>query len=292
MIMTHSDMCTTGFAASAFGMAPSKYCSASKYANARNFVTVAGTNFQPGSSVYLNGDGFNQYAIASNFVSSTQLNFTLFFGNILSGTFSVEVADPAPGGFSNLVFFTVTGPPDFSFTVAAGQGSQTVSAGQTATFANVISVNALNGFAGSVSATCSLPAQAVTCSVMPSTLTAGQSANVVVTTTARSLAVPPLSNRQMISWPRAIPIFLLILLCFLFVRLARTRRQRIVASVPLAGVLLFLVLQAVGCGGGSSYTAPPPPQTGTLAGTYMITVTGMSSSSNTSHTATLQLTVN
>jgi hypothetical protein len=58
--------------------------------------------------------------------------------------------------------------------------------------------------------------------------------------------------------------------------------------VPLAGVILFLVLQA-GCGGGSSQ---PPPPTGTLAGNYTITVTGTSANSNTKHTATLQLTVN
>jgi hypothetical protein len=82
------------------------------------------------------------------------------------------------------------------------------------------------------------------------------------------------------------------LLCFLLAGLARTRRQRVLVGVPLAGVILFLVLQAVGCGGGPSQPPPPPPPTGTLAGTYVITVTGISASSNTTHTATLQLIVN
>jgi hypothetical protein len=121
---------------------------------------------------------------------------------------------------------------------------------------------------------------------------AAQSATVVVTTTARSLAPPLPLNRRMISWPRLVPLIVVMLLCVLLTRLARTRRQRIVAALPLAGFILFLVLQAVGCGGGSSQPPPPPPQTGTLAGTYTITVTGTSTNPNATHTANLQLIVN
>jgi hypothetical protein len=202
------------------------------------------------------------------------------------------VVDPAPGGSSNPVQFTVTGPPDFSFTVVAGQGSQTVTAGQTATFTNVVTVNALNGFTGQVAVSCTSPAQATTCSLSHNTLTAGQAATVMVTTTARSLAPPLPLSRRMISWPRVMPVIVLTLLCVLLTRLARTRRQRIAAVLPLAGVILFLVLQAVGCGGGSSQPPPPPPPTGTLAGTYTITVTGTSTNPVATHTATLQLIVN
>jgi hypothetical protein len=79
------------------------------------------------------------------------------------------------------------------------------------------------------------------------------------------------------------------LLCLLMTRLARTRRERFAVAVPLAGIVLFVLLQAVGCGGG--YSQPPPP-TGTQAGTYTITVTGTSAATNTTHSATLQLVVN
>jgi photosystem II stability/assembly factor-like uncharacterized protein len=255
-------------------------------------ITISGTNFQQGALVYLNGDSFNQFITTPTFVSSTQLTMNIFLSSFNPGTFSVIVGDPAPAGFSNAATFTVTGPPDFSFTVAAGQGSQTVNAGQTATFTNVIAVTALNGFTGQVAVTCTSPAQATTCAVNPATLNAGQSASVMVTTTVRALT-PPLWNRRIISWPRALPILLLtIVLCCLLTRWAHTRRQRFAAAVPLAGLVLFLILQAVGCGGGSSQPPPPPPPTGTQAGTYTITVTGASGATNTTHAATLQLIVN
>jgi len=76
----------------------------------------------------------------------------------------------------------------------------------------------------------------------------------------------------------------------LLLRLSRTRRQRFVGALPLAGlVLFFFVLQAIGCGGGSSYTPPPPP-TGTPANTYIITVTA--TSGTLTHNTTLTLVVN
>ena len=256
-------------------------------------ITINGANFQPGANVLFNNQ--NNFTYNTNYSGTTQLTTSLILGGVAAGTYPITVVNITPTSVSsNSVNFIVTGPPDFSFTVATGQGSQTVSAGQAATFTNVLSVNAVNGFAGSVSASCTLPAQATTCSVNPSTLTAGQSANVVVTTTARGLTPPPPSNRRIISLPRLIPVLLVMLLCFLLTKLARTRRQRAIVAVPLAGVILFLVLQAAGCGGGSSQPPPPPPPppTGTLAGIYTITVTGTAASSNTTHTATLQLTVN
>jgi len=249
-------------------------------------VIINGTNFVALPNVYFNGT-----FVGSSFISSTQLTTDFNIGNLTPGVYPLTVVDPFPGG-SATTNFTVTGPPDFSFTVAAGQGVQTVSAGQTATFTNVISINSVNGFTGQVNVACISPAQATTCSLNQNSLNAGQSASVMVTTTARSMAPPLPLNRRIISWPRLLPVVVAILLCVLLARLARTRRQRILASVPLAGVVLFLVLQAVGCGGGSSQPPPPPPQTGTLVGTYTITVTGTSPSSNTTHSATLQLIVN
>jgi hypothetical protein len=257
-------------------------------------LTINGANFEQGANVLFNNQ--NGLAYSTTVVSTTQITTTLVLGGVAPGTYPITVVNPIPAPTSsNSVNFTVTsppGPPDFSFTVAAGQASQTVSAGQTATFTNVITVNALNGFTGSVATGCTLPAQATTCSVNPNTLAGGQSANVVVTTTARGLAPVLLLNRKMISWQRVVPLLVLMLLCFVLIRFTRTRRQRLAVGLPLAGVILFLVLQAVGCGGGSTQAPPPPPQTGTPAGTYTITVTGTSASSNTTHTATLQLIVN
>ena len=260
---------------------------ASATSGSNGTFTITGTGFQQGSSFYFNGS-FGP----TTFVSSTQVSVFLNFNLVAPGTYPLYVIDFPPAGTSAPFNFTVTGPPDFSFTVAAGQGSQTVTAGQTATFANVISINAVNGFTGQVAVSCTSPAQATSCSLNQNSLTAGQSATVMVTTTARSMAPPLPLNRRIISWPRLVPVMLVMLLCVLLTRLARTRRQRMLASLPLAGALLFLVLQAVGCGGGSYQAPPPPPPTGTLAGTYTITVTGTSANPNATHTTTLQLIVN
>ncbi|MGC2800270.1 MAG: IPT/TIG domain-containing protein [Candidatus Acidiferrum sp.] len=254
-------------------------------------LTINGSNFQPGANILFNNQ--SNFTFNTNYNGATQLTTSLILGGVAAGTYPITVVNVTPTSVtSNSVNFTVTGPPDFSFSVAAGQGSQTVTAGQTATFTNAITVNAVNGFTGLVNVSCTSPAQATTCALSQNSLMAAQSATVMVTTTARSLAPPLPLNRRMISWPRLVPIILAMLLCFLLAGLARTRRQRVLVGVPLAGMILFLVLQAVGCGGGSSQPPPPPPPTGTLAGTYVITVTGTSASSNTTHTATLQLIVN
>jgi len=87
----------------------------------------------------------------------------------------------------------------------------------------------------------------------------------------------------------------MILMTVPLLRLARTRRQRFVGALPLAGLVLFLVLQTIGCGGGSSYAPPPPPPppSGTPVGTYIVTVTANASTSSgtLTHTANLTLVV-
>jgi hypothetical protein len=65
---------------------------------------------------------------------------------------------------------------------------------------------------------------------------------------------------RFISWPQFLPLLLLMMLVSaLLLRFARTRRQRFAGALPLAGLVFFLMLQAVGCGGGNSFTPPPPP---------------------------------
>jgi hypothetical protein len=58
----------------------------------------------------------------------------------------------------------------------------------------------------------------------------------------------------------------------------------------LAGIILFLVLQAVGGGGDSSYTLPPPQP---VHRREIIRLQfGVSPMNNTTHIATLQSTIN
>lgn len=193
-------------------------------------------------------------------------------------------------GGKGVLNFTFTLPPDFSIS-ATGTTTQTVNAGQTATFSNAITVTAQNGFALQVNLSCSLPVAATdtTCAVNPNMLPSGSgTAGVSVTTMARGIASPvePIGPRYL--QPKPVPLLPITLLpAIVVLRFARARRQRLAGAVPLGGLMFFVLLQAIGCGGGGS--APPPPQ-GTLAGTYTVTVTGTSGS--ITHSTTLTPTVN
>lgn len=182
------------------------------------------------------------------------------------------------------------------FTVAdRGITSQTVAAGQTAQYINDIAVTPLFGFSSTVTASCTVPAKATTCSVNPTSYATTSGVNigsVVVATTLRSAGVLGKPTDPLPFHPPAWPVTVLaLLLCALLVRLARTRQQRFARALALAVVLLIVGTEAAGCGGGGAVTNPPPPpvQTGTPAGTYTVTVTGTSNS--VTHTMTLTLVV-
>ncbi|GAC1671738.1 MAG: hypothetical protein PVS2B2_03420 [Candidatus Acidiferrum sp.] len=249
-------------------------------------LTITGTGFQPGASVLFNGS--NYYG---NLTGSTQLTVVISLGGLAAGIYPLSVVDPGAAGASASVNFTVTGPPDFSI-AAAGTTTQTVAAGQTATFTNAVSISANNGFAAPVNLSCSVAASATACSVNPPSLASGSgSATVKVTTTARGIVPPPLPTVRYIPSPTIIAVLALaILLAALLARFGRTRRQRYAGALPLGTIVLFLVLEATGCGGGGGGTPPPPPPpTGTTAGTYTINVTA--TSGTLSHSTTLTLVV-
>jgi len=254
--------------------------------NGSNFVlTVNGTNFLQGATLVWNLGNL----LSTTFVSATQLTANVpGYLVTAAGSFPVNIVDPAPGGASNAVNFTVTGPPpDFSLNYA-GPSSLTVTAGQTATFSGAVYVFALNGFTGNVNLSCSSPAAATNCSASPSSVPPQQAATFTVTTMARGIAPPSLPTGRLHPSPQWVRVLLLtLLLALVFFRYTQTRRQRLVGALPLAALAVFVLLQAIGCGGGSS---GPPPPTGTPAGTYTITVTG--TSGNLTHTTTLTLTVN
>jgi hypothetical protein len=254
-------------------------------ANSPINLTITGTGFLPGAFLYFAGINYS-----TNVSSSTQLTGSIQ-SPVGTGSYALYVVDPAPAGTSAPFNFTVTGPPDFSV-ASSGTTMQTVSAGQTATFTNVITVAPQNGFSAQVNLSCSLPvaATATTCTVNPNSFATGSgTSSVMVTTMARGLVPPSWPRMRFIFRPQFLPVLLLtILLSLHFLRLARTRRQRFVGAIPLAGLLLFLTLQAIGCGGGSySQPPPPPPPTGTQAGTYTVTVTATSGSLTHSATVTL-----
>jgi Pro-kumamolisin, activation domain/Bacterial Ig-like domain (group 3) len=196
------------------------------------------------------------------------------------------LAASAPGSAP----LTVVGP---DYTIGAvGATTIGVSAGQSAVFTNVISVSPTDGFSGTVSLTCSLPAIATTCMVNPAMIaSASGTATVTVTTTARSAAVP--GSRPGTSGPirpQWLAMVLLELAIFVaFTMRWRVRRRPFRLAIGLGIAVLALGMSVLaGCGGGGGQITPPPPQ-GTPAGTYTVTVS--STSGALTHTTTLTLIV-
>ena len=248
-------------------------------------VTITGTGFTPGVSLFITNFGF----IAPTSSTSTQLTLmNLFIGT--PGIYPIFAVDQAPGGTSTAFNLTVTGPPDFSIT-STGVTSATVAAGTTGTFTNAISVTPQNGFSAAVALTCGMPSNATAthCSISPGSLASGSgTATVSVTTTARGFVVPSPQGWHFRPSPHFVSATLLIAMLLMW-RFTRRHRARLALSFPIAGVLLFLLMQSAGCGGGGGTTIPPPPPppSGTPANTYTVTVTGTSGALTRTTTLTL-----
>lgn len=192
--------------------------------------------------------------------------------------------DPIAYGGKSVLNFSFVPNPDFAMTPAAPT-SVTVSAGSPAVY--TLAISASGAFASNVAVTCSLPAAATTCAASPASPAPGTNTTITVTTMAHQLLIPSRPFRRFGPWQRVVPILVLATLAALLLAFAaRTRRQWIVATIPLACLFLFLVFEASGCNG--SNNAPPPPH-GTQPGTYTVTITG--NSGVTTHTTTVTLIV-
>jgi hypothetical protein len=178
--------------------------------------------------------------------------------------------------------------PTADFTIASSAVSQTISAGQTATYP--LTLVGSNGFTGTVSLTCIGAPQGSNCSISPNPVnvsgTNASNATVTVSSTARPSSSADMIQGFLFRSPRLwaalgfIPAF-----ACLFIGAPRRQRsglhQRAWPGITV--VLLFAVL-SFGCGGGSA------TKTGTAAGSYTLTVTGASGS--LTHTINLTLKVN
>ena len=151
-----------------------------------------------------------------------------------------------------------------------------------------LTINAVNGFNGSVSFSCAgLPSMS-NCQFNPASVTGSGSTSVTITTAAPSpaaLLMPGNSSKGLDGWWVSGSVALAAI--FL---LGIWPRQRL-----LSFVLFACFLTAVGCGGGSSVPSnvpppsPPPSNPGTSPGTYTVTVTATSGA--LTHGINLTLTV-
>jgi hypothetical protein len=182
---------------------------------------------------------------------------------------------------------------DFSVSSAAGSpSSATVTAGQSATY--TVTVVGTAGFSGTALLTCASPATDSNCVVAPNSLpvngTTPANATVTVTTKARSSSA--VAWRTPSSGPGLRFVFPWLLLVLGFVTLAALQRlssppRRVWLELAIA---LLTVALFFGCGGGSSGLQNTfPPQQGTPAGAYQISVNA--TTAGVTRTTTLTLNV-
>jgi uncharacterized protein (TIGR03118 family) len=186
-----------------------------------------------------------------------------------------------PGGgsatsvFASLVPANSVTSPNFSLSLSAP--STTVAAGGSANL--TISAAAVGGFNSQISLTCTAPA-GLTCAFNPTTISPGGTASTLTITAA---ATPPGGSGGYAVHSMA----LLLSGLGLFGTLLTTRRRKPLTRksirwMSLLGLLLFISLFALGCGGSSSKTSTPSSQqvtvmvtgtAGSLTQTAPVTVT-------------------
>ncbi|MBZ5627811.1 MAG: hypothetical protein LAO06_03000 [Acidobacteriia bacterium] len=174
----------------------------------------------------------------------------------------------------------------------------TVKAGGSATFN--ISTAGVAGFSGTVTfdpATgggCTGLPSLSTCTFSPVSVTAGGTTTLTIQTTAPSVSQlhPPLGHRTA-------PLYALWLtmpgMMFALIgvsSVSERRHRKFLAWIALTfSISLLLAMSACGGGGGGSTTTPPIPKPGTPAGSYTITVTGVSGSGTTALMRSTQITL-
>jgi len=180
---------------------------------------------------------------------------------------------------------TITANPDFG--LAASPTSFTItSPGQSGS--TTVSASAVNGFSGTVSITCALPATLTysTCTLSTATLTpGGTGAQLTLATTAPSAAFR-LPDRSRWFLPGAG----LLLIAWILLLLAAGKHRRVKLAF---GLLVFAMLAAafVACGGGGTPVNTGSPGTPTGSYTVVVTGTGTVSGASVSHTLNIPVSV-
>jgi Pro-kumamolisin, activation domain/Bacterial Ig-like domain (group 3) len=211
---------------------------------------------------------------------TTQAIATFDATQLAPGQYNVTASYPGDGNYTASNSAPVSLNLAADFTVAnRGITTQTVAAGQTASYINDIGVNPFFGFSSTVTVSCTVPAQATNCSVNPASYSLANGMGIgtlSVTTTARSSAA--LGNTE--RFPFRPPIWSSSMIGLLFgsivVSWVPTRQRRRSRFAPCLLLLMIIAIGLAACGGGSTSSGGGPPPSGTAAGTYTITVTATS----------------
>ena len=199
------------------------------------------------------------------------------------------LANETHGVFSAITANAASTPPGADFSVSVTPATQTIAAGQMASF--TITIGGLSGFSSAVSLSCSGQPLGSNCSFSPMTVTP-QSGGTAASTMSISTSSAPYhmaGSTNITGGGRFAVILPLSALGFLGLVLASMRLQS-GRRWTLAGGIAFLLMAgfvafASGCGGGSGNNG----MNGTQRGTATVVVTGTSGS--TMHSASVTLTV-
>jgi subtilase family serine protease len=194
----------------------------------------------------------------------------------------------------NLVMEWGSSTPDFQ--VSVSPSSLALTAGAAANVGtSTLTISALNGFAGSVNLSCTVPSSlpGTTCSVLPASVTNSGTATVTVTA--------PTTRTVDLRAPKLFPHFLpwtdgtFAIAMGLMVAGKRERTSKKTARTKMAILAVMLVIAIaimIGCGGGSSTTSSSGGGGGGTSVTGTGTVTVTATSGALSHATAITVTVN
>ena len=198
--------------------------------------------------------------------------------NLVTGLGSVD-ANNLANGFNS----ANTGP---NFNLSFNPATITISSpGQTGTA--MLSVAATNGFAGTVTFSCSdLPAES-TCSFVPPSVTGSGSTTLTLTTTAPSMLAPLRRPTGFNASPKAFELCLVSIGMLWMLVQVRRRRWSSIAT----GLAVCCLLGVAACGGGGGGGGSTNPKGGTPV-THDQPVIVTATDGTTSRSATVSVTVN
>jgi len=215
--------------------------------------------------------------------ATTQAVATFDGTQLAPGQYNVVASYPGDANYqgSASVPVALTLAADFSVD-NRGIPSQTVAAGQTASYINDLAVTPFFGYLSTVTVSCSVPVKGTACSVDPTSYSLASGAGIgtiSVTTTLRTMAMLRDTNRVPLRpflWQYGVGL----LFCGVTVCSSRRRPRCTLRWWAVSSLLVFtIVIASLGCGGSSGGSSGGggggggTNPNGTPAGTYTVTVT-------------------